>query len=489
MGKLHYRGENFAVEPVRDVPGGSPADLPELRPELLPEPPKREFRRGRAVTGALVLVGMALGFGLVRAVDGSLQQGGPVAVGEVPTVVVESKRFESALRVGGTVGATNFAMIRAPRMRGSRDRGGGGGAGGAGGSGGSLTIQMLAEPGSIVQKGDVVAEFESKRTADFLDNYESNLAQVRTRSASRRANLLISAENLRQNHLKAEAEADKADLDLRTAEVKSKIQAEILALLAKQNRAAAHQLAEEVRLNTIADAAELRSLEIDVEQGVNRLQRTKEDLEKMRIRTPVSGLVVVESMFSRDGIRQANEGDQINPGSYFLRIVDLSRMAVFATVNQADSGRIALGAPVSVSLDAFPGAVFEGRVASVGAMAVATGSSGGGRGSRGGSRSSGGRWVREVPVEVSILATDDRIMPDLSASADILLETEDNAVVVPRAALGEVSGGYVVWVQESGGFVKRPVEIDLLSDTEATIHSGLRAGEVIAARPVADSDA
>ena len=472
----------MAVGAAPALSGDPLQDHPPPQPELLPDPVRPSAQLNATGVACLALAGAALGFGVVRAIEGRVQRGTSKAQAEIATVAVEAKRFEDTLRVGGTVGATNFAMIRAPRMRGGRDRGGGQG------GGGSLTIEFLAEPGSTVQAGDVVAVFESKRTEDFLDNYRSNLAQSQTRSASKLASLLIAAESLRQDHRKAEADADKADLDLGTAEVRSRIQAEILALQAKQHRASAQQFKEELRLSEIADTAEKRSLEIDVERAERRLERTESDLEKMRLRSPVSGLVVVESTFRRDSISQAAAGDQLNPGSYFLRIVDLSSMAVYAEMNQADSQLVELGDPVQVELDAYPGTTFQGRVTAVGAMAVPSGSAGGGRGSRGGSRGSNSQWIRQVPIQIEILDLDDRIKPDLSASADILLRSRDDVLVVPRAAISSSSGRDVVWVQRGDKFEERSVQVGLFSDTQATIESGLRSGEVIAAQPIIDPD-
>lgn len=442
----------------------------------VPDPVSQDRALSRRAKALLAITGVLAGLAISEMLAGPAPSQAGSGPQVIPTVAVERGRFENTLRAAGTVGATNFAMIRAPRMRGGRDRGGGG----------SLTIQSLAEPGSNVSKGEVVAVFESKRTADMLDNYESNLAQTRRRSASQKANLLISSETLRQDFRKAEAEAAKTELELRTAEVKSEIQAEILALMAQQNAETASQLGEEVRLAKLADHAAVRSLDLDVERSEKRLERTKSDLEKMTLRTNVSGLVVVETTFQRDRFSQAAAGDQVNPGSSFLRIVDLSNMAVFADVNQVDTQLIKMGARVKVQLDAYPGAVFEGRVVSIGAMAVSGGSSGGGgsRRSRGGSTS--GQWLRTVPIQVEILSTDDRIRPDLSASADIVIGDEDDALVIPRAAVGNAAGQTVVWVQQPDGFVERRVELGQIGDTEVTVVSGVAEGDVIAAQQLTD---
>ena len=265
--------------------------------------------------------------------------------------------------------------------------------------------------------------------------------------------------------------------------MRSAIQAEIFDLLAQEGRASSAQLETEVRLQELANEAEIRSLDITVEQDQKRMDRTKTDLEKMKVRTPVGGLVVIETMFSRGNFQQAAPGDQVYGGSFFMRIVDLTQMAVFAQLNQADSQMVQLGSPVKVQLDAYPDVSFNARVRSVGAMAV----SGGGGGRRGppGSRGSRAQWIKQVPVEIEILDSDERLQPDLSASGDILIEDLDDVLVVPRAALARSGDATLVWLQQDEGFVERAVEVGSLSDTEAVILSGLQEGDLIAAQPIA----
>ena len=456
------------------------------KPVLVPDrgPSRRELPRWGVM--ALVVAGVALGLGLYQSLQSGPGSSGAAGPAVVTTVAVESKRFEATLRAGGTLGATNFALIRAPRMRGGRDRGGGGG---GGGGGSSLTIASLAEPGTMVEAGAVVAEFESKRTQDIMDTYLSGLAQTRRRTASRFAVLMSSSATLEQSHRRAVADAQKSKLELGTAEVRSKIQAEILALQADQDEAAAQQMTEELRLSRVADNAERRFYEIEVEQEERRLARTESDMDKMRLRTPVSGLVVVETMFQRDTFSQASEGDTVYPGSTFLRVVDLSQMAVYADINQVDAQLVELGSLANVMLDAYPGVSFAGRVSAIGAMASSGKSSGGGggRGSRGGSRGgSSGDWVRQVPIQIELITQDDRIRPDLSASADIIVSAEDDSLVIPRSALEDLDGENVVWVQDGSKFAQRKVLVGERSDTEVTVRSGLSAGDVIAVQPVTD---
>ena len=405
-----------------ELPESAPTPTDDPGPQLVPQPPENKSPFPLWAAALTLALGAAIGTALWSASETAGERSQATA-GSAETIKVERTKFAKTVRIGGTIGAKNFAMISAPRMRGSGDRGPGGGS-----SGGGLTIATLAEPGSIVEQGDIVAEFESKRTADILDNYESNLAQTRSQVGTRQGAIMIVTETLRQEFRTAKAEAGKAALDLQTAEVRSDIEAEILRLLSEEGAVTTEQLEQQVRLQELADGAELRSLEIDVLRQEKKLARTKFDFEKMKLHSPVSGLVVIETVFQRGTFAQAAAGDEVRAGSYFMRVVDLTKMAVYANLNQVDSQMVQMGSPVHVQLDAYPDVTFEGKVASVGAMAKS-----GGAGRRGPPGSSGSRdqWVKQVAVEIDILSEDKRISPDLSASADIIVEQLEDALVIP----------------------------------------------------------
>ena len=453
--------------------------MPEGRPspELVPDPGGQKPQLPAWVVGALLVGGIVFGLVIFQALQTGTTQQATIAPTTISTVAAEKTRFTKSIRVGGTLGATSFAMIRAPRMRGGRDRGGGS----------SLVIQALAPGGTIVEPGDVVAEFESEQTRDTLETYESMLAQTKATAGTRKAEILIATETLRQDYRTTKAEAEKAAYDLQTAEVRSKIQAEIFALMAEEGHASTKQLEEEVRLQEVADAAENRSLDITVEQDQKRLERTKADFEKMKVRTPVGGLVVIDTMYSRGQFSQASAGDEVYGGTFFMRVVDLSSMALYAQLNQADSQLVKLGDSVEVRLDAYPDVVFGGVIAEVGAMATIAGSSSGRRGPPG-SRGSQAEWIKKVSVRIDITDNDERIQPDLSASGDIVLEQIEDALVVPRAAVANLGGTNSVWVHDGEGLVEREIEVGSISDTHVVVLAGLQEGERVAARPVVEAD-
>ena len=429
-------------------------------PVTPPEGPRKPKRSG-------TLWGITLGV-LAGVAVWSLNQGtdvsGPVGptLGMRTTFVAQGK-IKKTLRVDGIMAARNYAAIRAPRMRGPRD---------AGKS--SLTLMTLAAAGEYVPPGATVAEFELKWLEDHIDDVESRVVQSHSDVDRQKADNMVLRETDRQAVVIADGEYEKAVLDLRTAEVRSEIEAEILAALKDEAQATLQELQEEFKVREKVHEATVNQAEIAAEEEELHLDRHKRDFGRMTVTTPVGGLVVMETMFKPGGqMQQTAEGDQVYPGALFMRVVDTSDMVVTASVNQVDIQNVRMGMTAEVRLDAYPDLVLEGRVTRVGAIASTSG--GGGRFNRGGS----GKYLKSVPVEVSIKAQDERVIPDLSASTDLVLREEEVDVVAPRESVRNQDGKFVVYVRNGESFEPREVQLGDANDTQIEIEAGREAGEEV----------
>ena len=447
----------------------APESVPDPHyPIPVPEPPRRKLPSGPS--GWLTL-GLCVAAAVVTAaVLGTLSRGVPQATSsgaaaQVRTAVAGAGELTKSLRIGGTIETLNYAAIRAPRMRGPRDSGRA-----------DLTLMHVAEAGSVVKAGAVVAEFELRWLEDHIEDRQSVVVTAKSQLRKRQSDILILKETERQGRLTAKAEYDKAVLDLRTAEVRSAIEAEILKNLVDEARVTWRQLEEEGLLMERVHWANVRAEELQVQEDVLHVERHLRDYERLRVKTPIAGMVVLESMFNKSGqFAQTKEGDQIYPGTLFMRIVDVSNMVLGASVNQVDAQSIRIGNEAVVELDAYPGEKFAGKVADLGAVATA---SGGGSRYR---RPSGGAFVKHIPVRILITNHDQRILPDLSASADIILSIHERGVLVPREAVRNDPGadGEFVYIQNGEEYIRRQVRVGDFSDTEALIDSGLQVGEEV----------
>ena len=459
-----YFSATPAVPRVPDEPAPSP---PQLEPAA--SPPKGPSWTTRLL---LILVG-----GVIGTIAWNASQRDPAAapttsVAAVPTAPATIGTFENTIRIGGTIGAKRFGAIRAPRLRGSGDTGQR-----------SLTLMNMAEGGTIVKAGDVVSEFEMRWLVDHVDDRQSAVVQTRSDVEKRRAEVMIEQETLRQSVKAAGAEREKAKLDLLTAEVRSEIEAAILELAVQETAASAAQLLEETEIQEVSHKADLRSLEILVEKDRYHLERHERDLERLRLKTPVGGLVVVETIYRGNAqFGQVQNGDTVRPGTFFMRVVDLSKMVLSASVNQVDVQSVRIGQKCNVRLDAYPDLVLSGHVASIGALATA----GGGSRFR---RGSSGSFVKVVSVEIAIDDADQRVIPDLSGSADILFDQQESALLVPRSAIQTSDDDTTVFVRAGDQFVERPVKLGKMSGTTAIVLDGLSEGDEVALqRPPEKSD-
>jgi len=223
-----------------------------------------------------------------------------------------------------------------------------------------------------------------------------------------------------------------------------------------------------VALVETSHRAQLRATEIDRDQAKIELERAEKNINRMIVRAPIDGIVVMQSIWRGGDMGQVQQGDQIPPGMFFMSIVDPSSMVINATVNQVDSEMLRLGMKAVARLDAYPGLELPASIQGIAAMART-----------GGWRAS---FVREIPVRLKLDRIDPRVIPDLSASAEILLSSEPRAAVLPLAAVFREPDGErpFVFVQSPAGWQRREVELGLSNNIAVAARSGVKPGDVVA---------
>jgi hypothetical protein len=86
-----------------------------------------------------------------------------------------------------------------------------------------------------------------------------------------------------------------------------------------------------------------------------------------------------------------------------------------------------------------------------------------------------------VPVRVAILGQDPRVIPDLSAAADVVLGEEPDKLLVPREAVYEEGARKVVYVKQADRFVGREVTVEGGNNVQSAIRgAGVKAGDEVA---------
>lgn len=350
-----------------------------------------------------------------------------------------------------------------------------GSGGGARSGAGDFTLLLVscAAPGSLVRKGDVVAEFDRQNMLLRLEDYRASVEALELSIRKLKADMQAAKQAHNQVIKTAKADLEQTLLDLKTIEVHSEIQAERFRLAVEEARARLQQVTEESALFDASQRAQLHAAEIDYRQAQMELKRAEANVDRMVIKAPIDGLVVMQTIYRGGEFGQIREGDQINAGMPFMTIVDPSSMVVNATVNQTDSERLRVNMKARVWFDAYGGLELPATVVGVGAMTQP----GGWRGT----------YVREIPVRLKLDAMDSRVIPDMTAAADVVLAAERQAVIAPREAVfreGPAQAAFV-YLRGPAGWTRRPVELGLENNIAVAVRSGLRKGDVLAAeRPL-----
>jgi HlyD family secretion protein len=318
-----------------------------------------------------------------------------------------------------------------------------------------------------VNKGDVIAEFDRQFMLNRLDDYRDSVRQEESGVMKSKAQIEVARVAHEQSLLEAKGDLEKAQLDIKTTPVLGTIDAERLRLALDEAQARYKQLLEEVKYFEASQEAQLRIDELDLEQAKVELKRSEANVDKMIIRAPIDGLTVMMNTFRGGQFDQIKEGDELHSGQPFVQVVDPDSMVINAVVSQTDVEQLRIGQKAKVGFDAFPGLVLPARVYSIGTVAKP------------------GRFrpdfVKEIPVVLRLEKMDPRVIPDLSVSCDVVLESEGGVDLVPREAVFTDRGSQpYVFVRQGPEWQRREVKVGLENYTRVAVQAGLSPGEVIA---------
>lgn len=399
---------------------------------------------------ALVVVVVIGAVGLLQGVGADPE---PATRGDAAVTPVTRSAFVRSLRLTGIIESVRYHNVAAPRI-----------VGGTGTGGNTLIITKLATSGAQVNKGDVLVEFDRQaqhkaafdKSAEYLDLEE----QIRKKRAEHEQ---VRAKDDAELAVAANA-VETARLEMKKNEVLARILAEKNTLAMEEAEARLKQLQDTGELKRRAEQSEVRILEIQRDRARVAMEQAEQNATRMVVRTPLPGVVVLRMNWRGGQMVEIQEGEEARPGMPIMLVVDPSAMLVRVKVNQADVHLLEAGQPARVSLDAYPGLEFKGRVEQVAPV---------------GSTSRLTDKVRNFVAIVSIQGNHPKLMPDLSAAVDVELERQDNVLVVPRDAVAGEKDNFSVQVMEGDRAHRRAVTLGAMNDHEVVVASGLEPGMTV----------
>jgi HlyD family secretion protein len=232
-------------------------------------------------------------------------------------------------------------------------------------------LRVYVETGDQVAAGTLLAEIDPRDVQNALDQAAADLesAQVRLRTATAQRQRV---ESLRQSGVVTQQEYEAA--------VNEESAARTALVRAQTN----HQLAGERR-------------------------------KDVTIRAPIAGTVITRSV--EPGQIIASATSNVSGGSTLFTMADLSEIQVRARVDETDIGQVQPGQEARVTVEAYPGRSFTGKVLKMEPQAVVE------------------QNVTMFPVLVRLQNPDGLLKPGMNAEVAVEIASRGHAIAIPNTAI------------------------------------------------------
>lgn len=397
---------------------------------------------------ALVMIG-ALAYGLAGGHSGL----------DLPSAVVIRGEFVDIVELRGEIRPVRSVVLGAPT------------------NAGELQIISLVKNGTAVGPGDLVVEFDSTSLERSQLDRQAELKQAEAEIDRERAQAHITEEASATNLMKARFDVDRAKFDVVDGPWVARLDYE-RAKLALDD---AQQRLREAEKRQLADQAAAAAR---VAGRVRRRDRVREDLARieralagLQIRAPASGTANVmrnpRSGSSSGGYQDFREGDRAWAGASIVELPDLSSIHLTARLEESERGRVEVGQPATVHLDAVADRDYHARVSRISLLARVD---------------FAGSWppARDFDLELGMADPDSRLKPGMSAAVRIAVGRLTDVLLVPSEAVSLVNGRSTVYRQAGSAFELRTVTVLRRGREQTALTSGVAPGDRVALRrPVA----
>ncbi len=133
--------------------------------------------------------------------------------------------------------------------------------------------------------------------------------------------------------------------------------------------------------------------------------------------------------------KHAIHGELAEPDKQIFTVADLSKLWIEANLFEKDLGRVKVGADATVTVAAYPDAVFHGKLTYIAAVVD--------------------KETRTVAARVEVANPDGRLKPEMFATAAIHTGGKGKGLLLPDEALVLLQGQPTVFVREKDGYAPR----------------------------------
>lgn len=239
-------------------------------------------------------------------------------------------------------------------------------------------------------------------------------------------------------YLKARTEASLARRNFDRAE---KLQAEQIIAQKDYLRARAELEIADAALRAASDRLRLLGVAADASKGATAVS-------VFPLTSPFSGTIIE---------KHAILGELAQPDKSLFTVADLSVLWIEANVFERDLAKVRVGSKASITVEAYPGEIFNGRVAHIGNVVS--------------------KETRTVPTRIEVPQHAGKLKPEMFATAAIDTAARTPGLFVPDEAVVLMQGQSTIFIEDKGAFEARAVETGERLNGRVQLKSGAKPGE------------
>jgi len=350
--------------------------------------------------------------------------------------------FEVTITSSGELQAQNSTSITAPEnMRQFRIN--------------NVPILNLIPEGTVVQKGEFVAELDRSSLSNTLQDAQLNLQEEETQLEQARLDSTLTLSAARNNIVDLQYAAEQAQLVVDQSQYESPAIQRQAQIESEQAQLRLNQARQNYQTQVKQAEANVRRRQTGVQEERNDVQRIQEIMSQFTIYAPENGMLIYKR--NRDGSK-VKEGSSISAWDPIVaELPDFSVMESLTYINEVDIQKVRTGQRVDIGLDAMPDKQLSGVVTSVANI--------------GEQRPNSNSKVFQVTIRVN--ESDSTLRPAMTTSNTIHINAVDSALYVPLETINTYNELDIVYKREGASPVMQQIVMGLMNENDVVILEGV----------------
>ena len=323
-------------------------------------------------------------------------------------------------------------------------------------------INKLVAEGTVVEKGDFIADLDRSGLRDKIEEAENNLLKAQAQYDQARLDTTLTLREARDKLVNLKYSVEEKKLILEQSQFEPPATIKQAAIAVEKAEREYNQAKENYSVQVDQAIAKVKEVAANLSKEERSLGFMMELQKGFTIIAPESGMVIYERDWNGQKKREGSNLQAWNP--IVATLPDLTKMVSKTYVNEVDIRKIKQGQSVKLGLDAFPEKKLTGKVKNVANV--------------GEQKPNSDAKVFEVSILIN--EADTTLRPAMTTSNIIEVETVPDVVFLPLESIFTANDSVAFVFKKDGiNFVKQQVITGKTNETSVIIKNGIKEGEVV----------